>query len=429
MKNTQPYIIYNLFPTLLGEIKNWQNHLDRIAKMGFNWIYINPYHLPGKSGSLYSVKDYYKYHPMLKGKASDKTAEKNLTDFIKKASALGIQVMADLVINHTATDTPLIKQHPDWFMYDDNGKIKHPCVKTGDVVTVVWRDLAEIENIHTPDKDNLWKYWLDLIYRYTDLGFSGFRCDAAYQVPPELWSYLITNVKQKAPDTKFFAETLGCELTETIKVIHAGFDLIFNSSKWWDFKQPWCVDQYSDTHTLAPSISFAESHDTARLAKEAKQCRKKIKMRYLFSTLFSAGTLMPIGFEYGFTKRLDVCKTSPEDWEETGVDLSDYISVCNKTKHQYPIFHHDSPVEIQEHSNDEVLAILKTSFDNKEQALILINLDSRKSSTAKFDNLYETFTVSDKIMDISPEKKIKTINPSFEHKLSPKEIKVLYASC
>ncbi len=31
--------------------------------MGFNAVYINPFHYPGFSGSLYAVKDYYRLNP------------------------------------------------------------------------------------------------------------------------------------------------------------------------------------------------------------------------------------------------------------------------------------------------------------------------------------------------------------------------------
>lgn len=33
-----PALIYNLFPPLLGPIPRWEEHLDRIARMGFTWI-------------------------------------------------------------------------------------------------------------------------------------------------------------------------------------------------------------------------------------------------------------------------------------------------------------------------------------------------------------------------------------------------------
>ena len=59
--------IYNLFPTLAGEIEKWTAHLDRIAAMHFDWVYVNPFHVTGGSHSLYAVADYYRLNPALKG--------------------------------------------------------------------------------------------------------------------------------------------------------------------------------------------------------------------------------------------------------------------------------------------------------------------------------------------------------------------------
>ena len=56
-------IIYNLFPRLAGTFDNWSEHTDRAAEMGFNWVFINSIHYPGLSGSLYSIKDYYRINP------------------------------------------------------------------------------------------------------------------------------------------------------------------------------------------------------------------------------------------------------------------------------------------------------------------------------------------------------------------------------
>ena len=57
--------IYNLFPTLLGPVSRWSAHLAHIAALQCNWIYLNPFHYPGFSGSLYAVKDYFAIHPAL----------------------------------------------------------------------------------------------------------------------------------------------------------------------------------------------------------------------------------------------------------------------------------------------------------------------------------------------------------------------------
>ena len=47
--------IYNLFPLLAGPVPAWADHLGRIAGMSFDWIYVNPFHSPGFSGSLYAL--------------------------------------------------------------------------------------------------------------------------------------------------------------------------------------------------------------------------------------------------------------------------------------------------------------------------------------------------------------------------------------
>src|SRR4051794_12417182 len=58
--------IYNLFPRLIGSIDDWAAHLPRIAAMNFNWVYVNSFHEPGASGSLYAVKDPYRLNPLFR---------------------------------------------------------------------------------------------------------------------------------------------------------------------------------------------------------------------------------------------------------------------------------------------------------------------------------------------------------------------------
>ena len=61
----QPPRIYNLFPRLIGDIRGWTEHAGRARRMNFDWFYVNPFHYPGFSGSIYAVKDYYRLDPLL----------------------------------------------------------------------------------------------------------------------------------------------------------------------------------------------------------------------------------------------------------------------------------------------------------------------------------------------------------------------------
>src|SRR3546814_20410420 len=79
-------------------------HLPRIAGMAFDWIFLNPFHYPGFSGSLYAVKNYYALNPLFAGR-SRKSADTILADFVEAAEKRDLAVMMDLVINHTARDS------------------------------------------------------------------------------------------------------------------------------------------------------------------------------------------------------------------------------------------------------------------------------------------------------------------------------------
>ena len=259
--------IYNLFPLLAGPVPAWEGHLGRIAAMGFDWIFVNPFHYPGFSGSLYAVKDYYRLHPLL---ADGGAPEMLLGDFTKAAARRGIAAMMDLVINHTAKDSVLVEQHPEWFRREADGELRSP--RAIDPVDprkfTVWGDLAEIDYGNPNTRPALIEYWIDLVKHHLKLGFKGFRCDAAYQVPVEVWQPLVAEAKAIDRDARFFAETLGCTPEQVLGLKDAGFDYLFNSAKWWDFRAPWLLEQYDLYRQVAPTVAFPESHDTERLAME-----------------------------------------------------------------------------------------------------------------------------------------------------------------
>ena len=370
--------IYNVFPLLAGPVPRWRPHLARAAGMGFTWIFVNPFHETGFSGSLYSIKDYYRLDPRLRD-GTGRPPEEQLRDMLGEAGRLGLAVMMDLVINHTAFDSPLVREHPDWFRRDSGGQILHPSAVDGRT-RVVWRDLAEVDNAGSADRDALWDYWRRLALHYAGLGFRGFRCDAAYQVPAALWRDLIGAVKARHPEVLFFAETLGCTPELTLKTARAGFDFIFNSSKWWDFREPWCLEQYAATAPVIPSISFPESHDTPRLTVELDGDQAAVLQRYAFAAAFSTGVMMPIGFEYGFQKRLHVVTTTPADWEATHWDLTGAITAINRTKAALRPLNEEGPLSPFDLDGHRLFGFVKRTRDGGEEALVALNLDKAAST-------------------------------------------------
>ncbi len=379
--------IYNLFPLLVGPITRWGEQLERIAGMGFNWVYINPFHCPGFSGSLYAVKDYYRINPLFLENADARPFDP-LKKFLRRAEELGLSVMMDLVINHTAKDSLLVKEHPHWFKRNPNGSLKSPsAIDPANARRVtVWGDLAEIDYENPTQLKGILAYWQELVKFYIRFGIKGFRCDAAYKVPSALWRSLIEEAKSLSPQINFFAETLGCRLKEVEALAHSGFDYLFNSSKWWDFHQEWLLQQYDDFRQIAPSISFPESHDTPRLAREVGGKVEVIKLRYLFAAFFSRGLLMPIGYEYGFRRRLNVVRTRPSDWEEPAFDLAQFITAANLMKAICPILNDEGPIERLSLVRDPVVILLKSSERHPGMVLALINSDTKSPHLVRLNH-------------------------------------------
>jgi starch synthase (maltosyl-transferring) len=327
--------------------------------------------------------------------------------------------MVDLVINHTAYDSPLLEQHPSWYLRK-NGRVVHPGAMD-DGQTVLWKDLAELDWEHSPDRQGMFEYFRGVVESLMQLGFKGFRCDAAYQVPRHVWAPLIDHARRLDREVVFTAETLGNTPDQTRDTAQAGFDYIFNSGKWWDFRQHWLIEQYNLIRATCPSIGFPESHDTERLAAEGHGNERLLRQRYLFAALFSGGVLMPIGFEYGFRRRLHVVETRPDDWEEPELDLTDFIKKTNDVKRRYPIFCEDAPTHVLHHANDNVLLLWKGSACSRREALIVLNKDAHHRHHFRVDRLHDLVQSGRPLECVSPENPLPYVSAPFEYELRPGE--------
>lgn len=411
-------IIYNLFPLLTGPLPNWTPHLERAADLGFDWIYVNPIQQSGRSGSLYSIADYFGIDKRFLEPRSPRAPEEQVRDMTGTSGLLGLNVMTDLVINHCAVDSSLVHQHPEWFRRDGD-RVANPYCLEEDGSRTVWRDLAQFDHAHTGDPEGLLDYCCKVVEHLLGLGFKGLRCDAAYQIPTAFWRRLIEHTRAAHPDAVFLAETLGCTPEETCDTASAGFDYVFNSSKWWDFTSPWLLEQYELTRAIVPSISFPESHDTERLYAESGQNADALKQRYLFAALFSGGVMMPIGYEYGFSRRLQVVDTRPEDWEPEAVDLGDFIRHINAIKAEYPVFQEESLLQRLEHPNPNLLLLWKASARGEGQALLILNKDPWNRQHFHCDDLYRHIQAPPPLLDVSPEWPMEHLPTPFDFELGP----------
>lgn len=415
-------VIYNIFPRLFTGVDAWACAAERAAGMGFNSIFLNPISRPGSSRSLYSVADFFAYnddffpHPA--------QSEQDLRHFLARCRELGLDVFMDLVANHTAFDSPLTQAHRDWYLLDDRGEIVHPgCWENDHQVT--WGDLAQLNHTGTPDRAGLWGYFRKVVQHALALGFTGFRCDAAYQVDADFWGGIISSAKATYPQALFLAETLGCSLDDTRRMTTCGFDYIFNSSKWWDLRASWCLDAHEVTRHLAPSIAFSETHDTTRLMEEVGGNEAAFLQRLDLSCYFSAGFMALCGQEFGFTRKPDVVHTTPADWETTGYDYTAHLTRTLATKASLAPLREESAINPLHLPHPAICGLLKEW--EGERVLLLVNTDLQNAQpmpSLDLPGLLDTTRVA----EYSPRlDEPDTITPGLEP-LQPGEVKVFAAA-
>jgi starch synthase (maltosyl-transferring) len=402
----RPPLIYNLFQRLVGPTTRWAEHARRAREMEFEWLYLNPWQYSGFSGSLYSIKDFHRINPLFLPAGADPASLEPLRYALRQIRQMGMKPVMDLVVNHTAKDSPLIAEHPGWYVWENGQVVSPSVVEADDGKVTVWGDLAEIDNRTPHDREGLWKYWAQIVREAIDLGFKGFRCDAAYKVPAELWSYLIREARSIDREVVFFAETLGAPVEDVVQLKSAGFDFFFNSSKWWDFSAEWALVQHEAFGRIAPSIAFPETHDTPRMAEESGGREEVQRQRYALAAAFSAGVMMPVGYEFGFRKQVNVVSSMPTDWERRHWDLRAFVTRVNRLKLAHPLLHGEGHLRVVGDVFGDTLVLQRTTDDGAARGWIVINKvwdEPREVDFARFVDEAEGYRLFRVCRDDAPE--------------------------
>ncbi|MGF1477136.1 MAG: maltotransferase domain-containing protein [Geminicoccaceae bacterium] len=337
--SAKPRLIYNLHPLLAGPITRWPDHFDRIVAMGFDTVYVNAFFAPGDSKSLYAISDPFELHPWVRGESKADAADLVIA-FVQAARQAGLAVMTDLVIPHAARDGILVQNHPDWFRRDSDGALRTAEVPSLDpsVPPRILGDLVEVDLRNDAIRDALLDHYEEVAAHFLELGLIGFRCSAAYKVPPPFWRELFDRLRSRHPQAVFLAAALGCPFEQVKALDVSGFDMVFDSSAWWNFHESWYLEQHEALRRVGRTIAFPEDHNSGRLRNrfdldDAASIERHYRGRYLAGLGLANGLMMPMGFEYGCGIPLNHVKTTPEDWrketEDPIVDLTGFIGDAN----------------------------------------------------------------------------------------------------
>jgi glycosidase len=210
-------VIYNVFTEIYSPAGNFDgvtSDLSRIQQLGINTLFIMPVTPVGQPigshpafGSPYCVHDFYGINPNY-GTGAD---FKRLVD---TAHGLGMKVVLDEVLNHSAWDNALIQTHPEYYVHTD-GNAQNP---NSIAVAFTFNDVAQFD-YKTPGNGLSAYITTMLTYWLNTYGVDGFRFDTANDpdgpgrmITQTFWTGLRTALEQVNPNVIMFGEEENVDL-------------------------------------------------------------------------------------------------------------------------------------------------------------------------------------------------------------------------
>ena len=260
-------------------------------------------HRKGSLGSPYAVKDYYSVNAHL-GTLAD------LKHFVTAAHEQGMYVILDWVANHTAWDSNLVTEHPEWYARDWKGDF---CPTPW----WDWPDIIDLDYQHSALREYMttaMKYWV------SEVDIDGYRCDVAGFVPTDFWN----NVRRELDAIKPVFMLAEWESRD----LHAeAFDMTYAWS-WNEAVHRIAMHQanlnglfvfYSWNQKAFPEdgmrMTFVSNHDkNAWEGTEFEQFGDGLKTAMVLSVIGEGMPLVYNGQEAGNFKRLEFFERDPIEW-------------------------------------------------------------------------------------------------------------------
>ncbi len=354
------YCVYTRNFSVQGDFKSVTARLKEIKELGADVLWLLPIHPIGKVkrkgdlGSPYSISDYYAINPEFGTKSDFK-------ELVDTAHNIGLKVIIDLVINHTAKDSVMKELDPHFY--------KSPGESMADAWG--WTDVSDLDYNYPPTRtyiSDMMLYWIK------EYNLDGFRCDVAFLVPGDFWTESIQRLRDYKPDILMLAESDHPDLYLT------GFDLTYD----WGYmgllrRVSQGYFQWSDIPLYLDSIQdhfpyrclrmiCTENHDTDRAAHQINQ-HDLIAIQAL--KFFTPGIpLIYNGEEGGISHRPDLFTKDIIPWKKSIPAVQKLFQELSVLRHQNAALQDQTPENTLIEYSDDTLIIKRS----KESTLAELQL-------------------------------------------------------
>jgi cyclomaltodextrinase len=369
VKNAIIYEVYLRSYSHEGTLKALESRIPELKKLGVTVVWLMPIHPIGKVnrkgtlGSPYSVQDYYAINPEY-GTLDD------FKSLVKTVHQQGMKIIIDLVANHTAWDNLMLKEHPEWYTRDKDGKIIPPNPDWTDVADLNY-DQAELRSYMI----TMMKYWVH------DIGIDGYRCDVAEFVPTNFWEAAVKELESIKPVMMVSEGALpehhvkAFDLTYSWNVYDVLTKVIQGSTPATIFHELFRIAAYQYPKD-SQKMRFNTNHDKNAWDAPAviKFTSQGAKVTAVLTFTYPGVPLIYNGEEVGNEKKLDLFEKVDIDWSKN-VDFRIFYEQLASIRKEHPAFTGMSYVAVKNSNESRVLTFLR--LEGSDTVLIAINFDHK----------------------------------------------------
>lgn len=304
-----------------GTFRGVIDGLDRIQAAGADVIWLMPIYpigvlnRKGTLGSPYAVRDYRATNPAY-GTAADFRA------LVAAVHQRGMKLILDWVPNHTAPDHPWVKEHPDYYVRDKQGKPSVPRDEKGKLTD--WTDVAQLDyknpRLRRAMIDNM-RYWL------TEFGIDGFRVDVAGFIPYDFWREAVPAMRAAVPRRILLLAEWG-----DLEMHRAGYDLTYAWDSYSRLKAVWkgapastfVKGELKDMKAMPPGgmrMRFTTNHDETAWDNPPVTIFGRgagARAAYVAMALLPGRPLLYNGQEVESPQKLGLFERQPVAWNQPG---------------------------------------------------------------------------------------------------------------
>ena len=267
-KSLRNMVMYQIFVRNFSEEGTFLQvipQLDRIKELGVDIVWFAPIHPIGKIsrkgslGSPYAISDYRSVNPEYG----------SLDDFkrvVEEIHNRGMKCIIDVVYNHTAPDSVLVQEHPEWFYHKEDGSFGN---HVGD-----WTDIVDLDYNNTA----LWDYQIETLRMWAET-VDGFRCDVAPLIPLEFWKRARGEVEEVRKGCIWLSESIDPGFIVFMREI--GLTALSDSEIFQAFDISYDYDIYADLVNYANKTGALATYTEAVNRQEYIYPDNYVKLRFL----------------------------------------------------------------------------------------------------------------------------------------------------